>query len=308
MTKISSDWSQQLDSKSHLLTLLPQHHVEKVKRQRLEGNSSGQPGWTDESLHLRLLFCFVLNNQYCSQSVSLQFAAQHGRSFVLPLLHGGTMWPDNVGMFQYKLLLNLNIWDTRVCHFCRRSHRLRAKVFKRSTARPAHLNVERNIHLREVISEHPEISCESRISGTFCARCNRRDSPRQPWRIFFLSGGIWKKKKEKKIYMTVIQLYSVIHCQLPTPSLTQPQAAQSDKPPEASRLMLPFPLSRLLAGEQRQFWQDRSVLRHLRQIWTRSSGLWFKDHGRGQKEKDTPLFFLKVSSLQKNSIPKRQPP
>lgn len=45
--------------------------------------------------------------------------------------------------------------------------------------------------------------------------------------------------------MTVIQLYSVIHCQLPTPSLTQPQAAESDNPP---RHPVFFPLSCLLTG------------------------------------------------------------
>lgn len=44
--------------------------------------------------------------------------------------------------------------------------------------------------------------------------------------------------------MTVIQPYSVIHCQLPTPSLTQPQAAQSDKPPRHPVLcyFYPFPV------------------------------------------------------------------
>lgn len=67
--------------------------------------------------------------------------------------------------------------------------------------------------------------------------------------------------------------------------------------PKASRLMLLSPL--LSARWLHQFWQDRSVLRRLRQIWTRSSGLWFKDHAGGQKEKDMPVFFLKVSSLQK---------
>lgn len=48
--------------------------------------------------------------------------------------------------------------------------------------------------------------------------------------------------------MTVIQLYSVIHCQLPTMSLTQPQAAESDNPPRHPVLCYFFPLSCLLTG------------------------------------------------------------
>lgn len=48
--------------------------------------------------------------------------------------------------------------------------------------------------------------------------------------------------------MTVIQLYSVIHCQFLAPSLAQPQAAESDKPPQASCLMLHFFFSCLLTG------------------------------------------------------------
>lgn len=47
----------------------------------------------------------------------------------------------------------------------------------------------------------------------------------------------------------------------------------------------------------------RSVLRHLRQIWTQSSGLGFKDYGG---KKYLPPFFLKVSILGKYMVPKRR--
>lgn len=92
--------------------------------------------------------------------------------------------------------------------------------------------------------------------------------------------------------MTVIQLYSVIHCEFPAPSLAQPQAAESDKPPQASCLMLLFFYACLLAAPV--LTRLRSVLRHLRQIWTQSSGLRFKDYGG---KKYLPPFFLKVTIL-----------
>lgn len=92
--------------------------------------------------------------------------------------------------------------------------------------------------------------------------------------------------------MTVIQLYSVIHCQLPSQSLIQPQAAQSDNPPQASHL----PFSPVCTTLTRHFCSEALEADLNLELWSL-----VQRPRRGTGVGDTPLFFLKVTS-QENTL------
>lgn len=140
-----------------------------------------------------VLFCFVFKR-------TLSRPASHFFTFLLSY-HEKKTWRLETNVF-WKTSLNGKILTVTTAILVsadtsssgrKKRKRIEKKKIHNNRLALADLRREK-IHLRKVISEHPEISRQSRIFLTSSERSISQDYPRQPWMIFFYSGGFYEKK------------------------------------------------------------------------------------------------------------------